>query len=347
VSQIEASVSRFPRDIDPETLDRVLGRYDLGGAYRVAGPGGGTANLNLVVEAPRGRFFLRRRNPRYASPDRVAYEHALMEHLAARGVTGPLPVGTRDGRTAVCDGSDVYELQRFVEGNPFEADSLDQLRSAGLALARFHEALDDFVPPVPKVLPRYDDPKAIRAGYGSLLPQAAPGEQETIRQILDRVARLEAGFPGAAYDALPHCLIHGDYHPANVLFRGDRVVGIFDLDWVSRQPRVRDLSDGIYYFAGRRGAALDGADIHSLTRALRYDIPRARIFLDGYRFCRPVAEAELRALPYVATARWLFSKIAGMRKVPEPDRPAFAIRDALGPVRWLDERGDELIDALL
>jgi len=340
-------VSRFPRDIDPETLDRVLGRYDLGGAYRVAGPGGGTANLNLVVEAPRGRFFLRRRNPRYASPDRVADEHALMEHLAARGVTGPLPVATRDGRTTACDGSDVYELQRFVEGDPFEADSLDQLRSAGLALARFHEALDDFVPPVPRGLPRYDDPGAIRAGYESLLAQAAPGGQETIRQILDRVARLEAEFPDAAYDALPHCLVHGDYHPANVLFRGDRVVGVFDLDWVSRQPRARDLSDGVYYFASRRDGILDGGDIQSLTRGLRYDIPRARVFLDGYRALRPVAEAELRALPQVAAARWLFSKVAGMRKVLEPDRPAFAVRDALDPVRWLDEHGDELIEALL
>ena len=340
-------MSRISPGIAPATLERVLGHYDLGGSHRVAGPGGGTANLNLAIETPRGRFFFRRRNPRYSSAEQVAYEHALMRHLAAKGVGGPLPVETRDGLTAVRDGDDLYELQHLVEGAQFEPDSLGQLRAAGVALAEFHAALDDFVPPVPKRLPRYDDPKAIRAGYESLLPHATPEQRETIGQILDAVARLEADFPDAVYQTLPHCIIHGDYHPANVLFDRDRIAGIFDLDWVSRQPRVRDLSDGIYYFAGRREATLDGGDIYSLTRGLRYDVGRARIFLDAYRALRPVAEAELRALPHVAAARWLFSKVAGMRKVPEPERPAFAVRDALEPVLWLDERGGELLEALL
>jgi hypothetical protein len=59
-----------------------------------------------------------------------------------------------------------------------------------------------------------------------------------------------------------------------------------------------------------------------------------------------VGEEELRALPLVATARWLFSKVAGMRKVPERKRVAFALRDALLPIDWLDEHGEELVAAL-
>ena len=369
--------------IDEETLGRVLARYALGGAFGALGPGGGTANANLVIQAPRGTLFVRRRNPRYASPEHVAYDHALMRHLAAKGSGGPLPIETRDGQTAVRDGDDVFEVQHFVEGEPYDPGNLDQLRAAGEGLAAFHAALDDFAPPVPKDLPRYDSPRDIRAGFESLLPlvgrarlrPSRPGgaadqaqqelrppgnpardaedpsltaeQRQTIEAVLAVVARLEAEFPDALYDSLAHCLIHGDYHPANVLYRGNRLVGIFDLDWVSRQPRVRDLSDGLYYFAGRREGHLDGSDIRSLTRGLRYDIPRARLFLDAYRAHRPVAESELCALPLVATARWLFAKVAGMRKVKEGERVAVAIRDALAPVEWLDRHGAELIDALV
>ena len=333
--------------IEPSVLQRVLGGYDLGGAWRVVGPGGGTANLNLMVEAPRGKLFLRRRNRRYASPEQVAYEHALMQHLAAKGIGGPLPLATRGGETAVRVGGDVYELQPYVEGEPFAPDSLAQLRGAGRALARFHAALEDFVAPVAKDLPRYDDPAAIRAGYASLLARATPEQREAVERILRVVAMLEEAFPDAAYAALPHCIVHGDYHPANVLFRGEEVVGIFDLDWVSRQPRVRDLSDGVTYFAGRRDAPLDGADIGSLTRGVQFDAPRARVFVDGYRELRRIEAAELQALPLVGMARWLFSKVSGMRKVGEGERTAFALRDALGPVEWLREHGEALVDALV
>ena len=332
--------------IPDEPLLRVLARYDLGGAFDILGPGGGTANANVVVQTPRGRFFVRRRNPRYSSPDQVAYEHALMRHLAAKGIGGPLPIATRDGQTAVRDGDPVYEVQHFVEGDPFDPESPEQLRASGEGLAAFHAALDDFLPPAPKSLPRYDRPRGIRAGFTSLLPQATPEQRTEIEAVLAIVARLDADFPDSLYASLPHCIIHGDYHPANVLFRGNRLAGIFDLDWVSRQPRLRDLSDGIYYFAGRREGRLDGSDIRSLTRGLQYDIPRARSFLDAYRARRPVAEDELRVLPLVATARWLFSKVAGMRKVAEGERVGLALRDALPPVEWLAAHGSELVAAL-
>lgn len=329
------------------TLEEVLRYYDLGGAWELVGPGGGTGNLNLVLRSSRGRLFFRRRHPSYSSPEQVGYEHALMRHLAAKGVGGPLPVETRDGQTAVSLNSGVYELQHFVEGTPFDPGRLDQLRGAAHGLAEFHAATEEFVPPVPKDLPRYDDPKATGAGFASLLPQATEQQVGGIRRILAVVARLEREFPDRAYGALPHGLIHGDYHPGNVLFRGSRVVGIFDLDWASRQPRVRDLSDGIYYFGARRPAAINGADIRSLNQGVAYDIPRARAFLDAYRERRKVAEREIEALPLVGMARWLFARVAGMRKVPEGERVGFALRDTLVPIEWLGEHGRELVEALL
>jgi len=332
--------------LDAGTLDRVLGQYDLGGSWEAEGPGGGTANLNLVIRSPRGRFFLRRRNPRYSSPEQVAYEHALMRHLAAKGIGGPLPIETRGGETAFRDGAAVYELQRFVEGEPFDPTSMAQLRGAALALAEWHAAADDFAPPVPRELSRYDDPRAIREGFGSLLPRATPEQARGIERVLAIAARLGAEFPHAAYRALPHGIIHGDYHPANVLFRGSRLVGVFDLDWASRQPRVRDLSDGIYYFGARRPSAIDGGDIRSLNRGVPYDVPRARAFLDAYRERRPVTAEEIAALPAIGLARWLFARVAGMRKVSEAERVAFALSDLMQPVEWLERHGAELVNAL-
>ena len=144
--------------------ERVLARYDVGAARGQTVSGGGTANANLVVDTDDGRFFLRRRNPKYQQREFVAFDHALMEHLSRAGLCTPLAVVSREGRRWVELDGQVYELYPFLPGGPHDPHSEAEVRDAALALAQFHRATREMVVPPGKDWPRYDAPRNIRRG---------------------------------------------------------------------------------------------------------------------------------------------------------------------------------------
>lgn len=324
------------RTIAPQTLDAVLAHYAIGPLIAEPEPGGGTANANLTLETTTGKYFLKRRNPKYADPGYVAFDHRLMEHLAPFGIGTPLAVKTHQGgRWLEWEGA-IYELFPYQPGGPHDRHAA-QLAAAGRSLAAFHRATRQFSPPPGKAWPRYQDPRLIREGVevmGNALQQRLSVADFTYLQA--QIARLEDDFPDERYHALPKLVVHGDYHPGNLKFVGDAVSGIFDLDWATVQPRVLDLADGVFLFAGERATAIDAADIVSLTQTWTPSLERARLFLDAYQEMETVLPEEWAALELVVRARWLYCRVAGRLKLPEEQRLDYVVDGLLEPLRALD-----------
>ena len=332
-----------PTDADTAA---VLRHYDVGPPLTCTASGG-TANVNALVTTGQGTFFLRRRNPKYTGPDVLDFDHRLQKHLARRGMCTPLALTTRDGGSWVRLDESVYELYPYTEGHGHDRESLAQIVDAARQLARFHVATADFDGRAQKQWPRYDSPALIVEGLREAWARAASsGERGRIGWLFEQVDRLAACLPDALYQSLPACVIHGDYHPGNLKFRGDAVVGVFDLDWATRQPRARDLADGLWFSAARRRTDIDDRDIASLTQAPELDTDRSIAFLRAYLEFGRIEEAELQALPDFMRARWLYCRVAGMSKVPEEQRVAFLLHEVEGPLRVLDEGGDELVRGL-
>ena len=83
-------------------------------------------------------------------------------------------------------------------------------------------------------------------------------------------------WPPERFERLPSGWLHGDYHGRNLVFDGDRIIGLFDFDDADRGPYAHDIAGGMVKF-GREGRGLV--------------IPRptfARAFLDGYESVRPL-----------------------------------------------------------
>jgi Ser/Thr protein kinase RdoA (MazF antagonist) len=338
------------RGLRPDEVAAILAFYPgVGTLRRLEVAGGGTASLNYLVQTTTGRYFLRRRNPRYTAESCVAFDHCLLEYLAARGlpVVPACPVAgdsqggwlaARECRWLRRRPDEVVELYPWREGWRFDPHNPAQLAAAGRALGRFHAATRRLDGPPGKEWPRYDHPEAIAGGLRSAADLEGAGAQRALLAYLEEQARqLATALPDARYAVLPYTVIHGDYHPANLLFDGDDVAGIFDLDWATRQPRLRDLADGILFFAARRATPIEGGDIASLTQTPWLDAERAALFLEAYAGAAgwPLGPEEEDALPEFVRARWLFCRVDGMRKVLPARRLHFLLDGVASPLQWL------------
>ncbi len=327
------------RPISADDVASVLERYEVGRAVELPSSAGGTANTNCLITTNQGRFVLRRRNPKYAVPAYVAFDHQLMLHLARRDVPTPLAVCTRSGARWVIVGGDTYELYPYRPGRPHDRKSLTELRAAAAALARFHVAAASFPATPGKEWPRYDDPAQIRTGIEEMADDLVGAMAPNHLQYLHaQAALIERELPDAVYHALPKHVIHGDFHPANVTFTADgQVAGIWDMDWCTVQPRVRDVADGLIFFGGVRDGDVDSADIRKLTRTWLPDAERFAAFLETYADEISLTSEEIRLLPMFMRARWLHCRTIGRSKVPAEERTGFFLNGLIEPLTALDE----------
>jgi len=209
---------------------------------RVVAPLGGRVNRHWLVAARGDQFVLRRwAKPGDNKAERIGdidYELRLLARLAALGwpvapaVAGPIEL---DGR--------MWCLFPFLPGDPPSvADPLAEQRARGRLLAAFHadlarvtefgrredwrrceEILDD--PALDRVLTEHEHERA--------------EEVYMLRWHLDRARDRIAGL--RARDR-PGIVIHGDFTPWNLRFRGGQLSGILDFELARWDHRVGDFA---------------------------------------------------------------------------------------------------------
>ncbi|MFK7694296.1 phosphotransferase enzyme family protein [Paenibacillus sp. HJGM_3] len=321
----------------------VLQAYGLSDSVSSCIPGG-TANRNFIIQGGGEERVLRRRNSKYSGEAQLRYEAEYLRHMAAHGIPVPAPLHNRMGQLwTVSNDGGVYQLYPFLGGQPFDRERIEQVEDAGRFLAALHDAGESFVPLASRTFPRYDRPadmmeavESVRSDRHSVL---LPEEKRIFDFLIARLQSLQAQLSDTVYWALPAAVIHGDYHPANVKYAGNRVCGLFDFDWVGVQPRIRDVADGLIYFSGVRDDLLDGGDIFSLTRACTFAPERCRAFLQAYQSeaSRRLDDRELACLPWQMTARLINSRVLALPKIPSVRYVEMLTEGMESPLIWLAE----------
>jgi homoserine kinase type II len=264
-------------DVPDDELRAFVADYDLGDVLSFQGIAEGVENSNFAVRTSRGAYILTLYEKRVAAPD-LPFFLTLMEHLAARGVSCPTPLKTRDGTSLRHLKGRPAAMVTFLEGLWPRRIGVSHCLQLGAALARLHQAGADF--PMQRVN------NLSVAGWGKLLAAThaqADGVKPGLAAALDAEYRaLAQGWPSG----LPAGVIHADLFPDNVFFLGDRLSGLIDFYFACTDALAYDL------------AVCLNAWCFEADRSL--NVTKARALFQGYESVRKLTSDERQALPVLA-----------------------------------------------
>ena len=285
---------------DRDELAIVLSHYHVGTIDKLEEFRRGSRRApKLVIKASEGRFLLKRRARGRDDLHKVAFCHDIQNALAAKQYPLPHLVGTVTNNQSmlVLDGQ-VYELFEYIPGQGYNAGA-ESTADAGRVLALFHKLLEDFDSPYEPPTGSYHDAPAVEKGFDLILKHFAARDKgprnvaPTCRFLLDSYRHAADSANDAGMTQWPSQIVHGDWHPGNMLFRDDRVVAVIDYDSARTLPRAIDAANGALQFS-----ILGGGEDPAKWPA-HLDERRFKRFLRGYDATNILSEAELRAAPWL------------------------------------------------
>lgn len=300
----DGAASRRAR-FTPEEAREVLGEFAVPKPKRIREYRRGSARSpKALVECVDGsRYLLKRRDLAGAGADRVHFCHAVHTELARLRFPVPRLVPVRaTGATWLERGTIVYELFDFIDGQPYDR-SLGGALEAGQLLARWHRTLEGWQAPSGDPDPLYHRSKSVDAALDRIqsrdgaLTECGDALRVTLAQLRERFAAAASladshlPIPGPAEGA--HVL-HGDFHPGNVLYHAGFPSAVLDLDSARMGHRALDVANAAMQFA------LEPlGDGHEDTWPVAMQLPRLEAFLRGYAVTAALrlGEADAIALP--------------------------------------------------
>lgn len=283
-------------DVSDEDLRTFLAPYDLGEVLSFKGIAEGVENSNFFLHTNSGSFILTLYEKRVEEGD-LPFFIQLMEHLAAAGLTCPVPVRDRAGVALGRLAGRPAALVTFLDGIAVRRPTAAHCRALGRTLAQLHRAGRDFPMRRPNALSLSAwRPLALLAGRRA--DDVAPG---LARRIADELDAIEHAWP----ETLPSGIIHADLFTDNVLFVGQELSGVID-----------------FYFACTDFLAYDLAislNAWCFEPDMSFNRTKGQAMIAGYREVRPLKGEEVAALPILcrgAALRFTLTRLVDWLNVP-------------------------------
>ena len=300
-------------DVAEAELEAFLAFYPVGGLLSYKGIAEGTENSNFLLHTQAGSFILTLYEKRVDGAD-LPFFLGLMEHLARRGISCPLPVRRHDGEMIGALAGRPAALITFLEGVWVRRPSLAHCREVGRALARLHLAGRDFRGVRPNAL----GPAGWHALWQGCTERADAVEPGLAAEVEADFRLLDRAWP----ENLPSGVIHADLFPDNVFFLGETLSGLIDFYFACNDMLAYDLATCLNAWC--------------FEKDFSFNITKGAALLNAYEAERPLSAEEREALPVLARGsalRFMLTRLYDWLTIP--DGPLVQKRDPLEYVRRL------------
>jgi len=291
-----------------DELAIVMSHFDVGVIRAIKEfPRGSRRAPKLLIKAQRGPFLLKRRAIGKDGPEKVAFCHGIQLHLAKKQFPLPHLIGTRtDNNSMLRLGDQTYELFEYIQGTPYD-QSLEATQDAGKILALMHKLLLSYKSKHEAVLGNsYHNAKSVYNACRTIPTTLKRRNPDQTGQQAQANAKLVQALQAFYDDAVqrvesaglldwPKQIVHSDWHPGNMLFRGQRVVAVIDYDTARKHQRIIDIANGALQFS------ILGGGEDPLTWPEGIDLARFKRFLMGYDSVPDavLTRAELKVMPWL------------------------------------------------
>jgi len=286
---------------EAELLATCLSHYDLGiikGIRRF--PAGSRRAPKVIIKSEKGTFLFKRRAHGRDLQAKVAFTHQLQLHLAAQNFPLPHLVGTRDTNNSMLVLDDqVYEMFEYIQGKGYDS-SLDATFNSGRILGLYHKLLANFTSDYNPPTGSYHNAPAIRQAIGKTVSSLPIDSRPSGEELPTTVKRIEDVYLSSAQKVQeiglggwPKQIVHGDWHPGNMLFRDRHVVAVIDYDAARVQQRVIDFANGVLQFS-----ILGGGEDPTKWPAY-VDMTRFKRFMLGSHSVNVITKQEMQCVPHL------------------------------------------------
>lgn len=264
-------------DIAETDLAAFLDDYEIGGLLSYKGIAEGVENSNFLMRTDSGSYILTLYEKR-VNPEDLPFFLGLMDHLAARGISCPLPVHRKDGKIIGQLAGRPAAIVTFLEGMWMRRPTVPHCRAVGVALASMHLAGDGFAIRRDNAL----SVKGWRPLWEAAKPRADSVEPGLAAEVEADLQEMEMKWPAD----LPSGVCHADLFPDNVFFLGEKLSGLIDFYFACNDLLAYDLSVCLNAWCFEKDNA--------------FNLTKGAALLAGYQSVRPLSEAEIAALPLLA-----------------------------------------------
>ena len=284
-------------EVPEQQLSEFVAQYPIGKVRSYKGIAEGVENTNYVMRTEGGTFILTLYEKR-VNRDDLPFFVGLMEHLAERGLSCPLPVHTEDGRSLGEVAGRPAAIFTFLEGMWTRRPAAEHCRAVGAAMARMHLAAADFALHRQNGLALAD----WRPLFDSCQGRADTVEPGLSREIAAELSALEAAWPAD----LPQGVIHADLFPDNVFFLSGELSGLIDFYFACNDTLAYDLAIALSAWCFEPDQS--------------FNVTKGRALLRGYASVRPLSDTELDALPMLcrgAALRFFLTRLYDWINTPD------------------------------
>ncbi len=234
----------------------------------------GSVNSHYSLETARGKYLIK--IDAVKSEIEVKRELDLLLFLRKHGFPCRAPLADRRGRHCRDWSGKQLSLYRYQDGHSVTPDELsaNQLENVGRVMADLHLITKAYKKGVES---RFNFERVAET-YASVRGRLPHYLKKIVRTLDEEFEYLQ----NYLESKLPKGMIHGDLFADSVMFRGEKVVAVLDLEAAGRGKFIFDLATAVNSLCFESG---------------RYGLKRFEALISGYESLRTLSLAEWDAFP--------------------------------------------------